>query len=535
MTMLVADTDEPRHLRELTQEKASLPRRAMSPKRHLTMPVMPGENLTDSEAMPVSPRLRSRSKGNESPHYFQDLAVPPSTSTMNGFFTPTRPQGKRRQSTRPRLNIPPPITQHFAHGWPHAGSWQDALYGYYDEDPNSGPSRKGSGEGAQKKASRKRFVTREASELESAPVSTASPARPKRIRTRSRRTKRYRQALTPPTPAGLGFVTSGEGWKEGRVGGQGFDWNAASRQEPSMDIEEEDGLSRSETRATSNMNEKGKVESPAKKQPWWRIMRGRQQKPIRKVEEVEWRKRMRRILFLDARLTIWIRAFNLAVVIVLLGTLKRELLAISHPYMPSALAIIIRLDLSKLHLPGLIGSSTTLIIIYSCPTILHVLTAIYREYFGKPIGLWGLRSKMLWVCLDLLFVALWSSAMSSATNDYIGTPLECTPGSPWWRGGLGEECAELLAEKQLLNSTSAPDEMAVTSISMISHPLGFVLPAEVLLLQSGVVHEICRRQAGCIALALVALSLYGGNMVLSLFRIFETVRRTANMGKAVNT
>jgi len=196
----------------------------------------------------------------------------------------------------------------------------------------------------------------------------------------------------------------------------------------------------------------------------------------------------------------------------------------------SALAITIRLVLFHLHLPGLIGSSTTLIIIYSCPTILHVLTAIYREYFGKPIGLWGLRSKMLWVCLDLLFVALWSSAMSLATNDYIATPLRCTPNSPWWGGGLADNYAQLLED---LESFDSGPTIAVTGASMIAHTLGFVLPNEIV--ESSLAHEICRRQEGCIALSLLALLLYGGNMVLSLFRIFETVRRTANVGKAVNT
>ena len=134
---------------------------------------------------------------------------------------------------------------------------------------------------------------------------------------------------------------------------------------------------------------------------------------------------------------------------------------------------------------------------------------------------------MLWVCLDLLFVALWSSAMSLATNDFISTPLECSSGSPWWRGGLAENYADLLQDLHAGNATR------ITDVSLVSHSLGFVLPDEIL--RSGLANEICKRQAGCIGLALLALLLYGGNMVLSLFRIFETVRRTANVGKAVNT
>ena len=126
--------------------------------------------------------------------------------------------------------------------------------------------------------------------------------------------------------------------------------------------------------------------------------------------------------------------------------------------------------------------------------------------------------------------------MSLATNDYISTPLECTPESAWWRGGLADSYAELLADLQLVDSVgnvTAIDGAATTSISLISHTLGIVLPAGVV--GSRLAVEVCRRQAACIAFSLLALLLYGGNMVLSLFRIFETVRRTANVGKAVNT
>jgi hypothetical protein len=198
------------------------------------------------------------------------------------------------------------------------------------------------------------------------------------------------------------------------------------------------------------------------------------------------------------------------------------------------LAVQIRLALDKLLVPGLIGASTTLIIAFSSLTILHVLTAIYREYFGRPIGLWALLSKMLWVCLDLLFIALWASALSLAINDYIATPLQCTALSPWWRRGLAEDYAQLLDSLQIINSSKNASTLyntAVTSSEMIAHTMGVVLPMEVV--GSGLAHEACRRQVGCIALSLLALLLYGGNMVLSLFRIFETVRRTTNVGRAV--
>ena len=183
-------------------------------------------------------------------------------------------------------------------------------------------------------------------------------------------------------------------------------------------------------------------------------------------------------------------------------------------------------------MPGLMGSSTTLLIAFSAFTSLHVLTAIYREYFGRPIGLWGLRSKMLWVCLDLAFIALWSSCSSLAINDHIATPLQCTDGVAWWRSGLAEQYARLLQTLQIAQKASdASVSDNITSVEMITHSLGIVLPVEIT--GSALAHEICNKQIGSIVLALITLLLYTGNMVLSLFRIFETVRRTAHVDRAV--
>ncbi|ORY28613.1 hypothetical protein BCR39DRAFT_496088 [Naematelia encephala] len=444
------------------------------------------DSYTDSEAATPSANPQQKTRLRAQSH----LAPPDSggESTPDAIDTPSRPRQRRRGSHRLRLNLPDPVREHFRDGaWLHAGSWQDALHGTYEEPtdtasrkasvdvgPKQADVRNGSREtdsGASLPGSRSRDTPRRGMTPESsfptAPANEMELAETRR--SRSRRTRRYRQALVPPTPSGLGFTPSGvvrgENWKEGKVHQHGFDWG----QNGHHDIEEGEELSRSETRVT----EKG-LAIVKKPQRWF----GRSQRP--KIE-TDWRTHWRRVLFLDARVTIWIRLLNLAVVVASL-----------------ALAVTVRLQLDRLQLPGLIGSSTILIIAYSSFTILHVLTAIYREYFGKPIGLWGLRSKMLWVCLDLLFVALWSSASSLALNDYIGTSLECSPGRPWW------------------HRSSSYD---------------YALPDSVI--QSHLAHEICDRQAGCIALSLLALLLYGGNMVLSLFRIFETVRRTANVDRAV--
>jgi hypothetical protein len=58
--------------------------------------------------------------------------------------------------------------------------------------------------------------------------------------------------------------------------------------------------------------------------------------------------------------------------------------------------------------PGIVGSSTVLGIAFGALTIVHSLFAIWREWWkGAPIGVWKLRRKMAWICMDLLFIALW--------------------------------------------------------------------------------------------------------------------------------
>lgn len=181
--------------------------------------------------------------------------------------------------------------------------------------------------------------------------------------------------------------------------------------------------------------------------------------------------------------------------------------------------------LIELDIDGVIGPSTTLIIAYACLTIVHAMTAIYKEYFGRPIGLWALRSKMLWVCLDLLFIALWSSATSLAINDYINTPLDCTPMTPWWTSGSDYYNYQYSYHPRRL----APGGAGGISVangdapSVLAPDLGI---SDAVLASSKVAH-ICERQIGCFTVAILALLLYCGNMILSLFRIFETVRRTA--------
>jgi hypothetical protein len=472
-------------------------------------------SVTDTEAV-ASQSVRLKAKRAQHSVRLDD------TPGESGTSTPMRRQNVRRQTmAKLKLNIPEHVTQHFAHGWPHAGSWQDALNGNYDDfaKDSSGASRRSS-----KDAKRQGSVPQTPRAMSLSPTamgqsprgmsmsprptgpitprmdhgsdSASGPATPPVRRYKSKKQRRYRQAIAPPTPSGLGFTAAEKGhgrtdsWKQGRVVEEGFDWGNGHHHHG---ITEEGDLTMDRTETSEKQDGKhNKVKTKVKRN-----------------DGLDWKRRLRRKLFLDARVTIWIRFVNLAVAVCSLG-----------------LAVTIRKELFALRLPGLIGPSTTLIIAYSSLTIIHIFIAVYREYFGRPIGLWGLRSKMLWVCLDLLFVALWSSGLTLQINDLIDTPLNCVSQSAWWEEGRSSEYAELLNDLDVLRSSDATLEDLG-----ISATLGLILPDAIT--GSNLAREACRRQEGGIALALMTLLLYGGNMVLSLFRIFETVRRTANVDRAV--
>lgn len=536
---------------------------------------------TDTDAPASTRKARPRSS-------LPTFSIPESSSaqaqnndndvSINGNATspdasPTRPKYKRKASHRLRINLPPPITQHFANnftnGWPHAGSWQDALYGHYEEEPSKLERERGSKrdlEPLDPPASPGSGMSPPLSSPHEGDVESSGemPASSTTKRVKSKRHMKRFQALAPPTPSGLGFSprTSTAGLDEypwGHAQGErgeshsrlpvDAEKDVRLRQDPQRQSQSDrvskelrtsgdqpQSLSRPDTgTATINTNIEGGDAQSTPQGSGWRLF-GWGHDDKKKDLNLSWKKKAKRVLFLDARVTIYIRLLNLAVVVVALGKSSRPFFREACVKSFTGLSISIRLDLIRLHLPGILGSSTTLIICYSSTTILHVLTAIYREYFGKPIGLWGLRSKMLWVCLDLLFVALWSSAMSLAINDLIATPLECTAGSAWWNNGLADGYAQLLHDIRGSITSNHSDSnitpfVGVTRVADVTSTLGVTLPTSII--ANNMARTVCEHQAACIALSLLALLLYGGNMVLSLFRIFETVRRTANVSRAV--
>jgi len=330
------------------------------PKRQLTAPAFPRflkrneqDVHTDTETMgAMAPRAKQREKQRS------HGPGPESSSRLSeneGLSEPSRPKASRLQTARlMKISLPEPITQHFAEGWqrgwPHAGTWQDAYYGNYPDhagmphdeghnaqspgnDAGHTSSRKSSlnqekrGGGRRKSKGQDRYGTPDHTDrsMPNSPAMDRMEADLAKKKTRRMRSRRYRHAIAPPTPSGLGFKPhdsqrKGGAWDEGHAGEpQGFDWGNDTARNRGRTIEETDELSRSVTRVT--MNEKAMAPSDGKR--WWWIF-SRQKGVQGGREDVGAGKKLRRMLFLDARVTIYIRLINLAFVVTSLGESSRD-------------------------------------------------------------------------------------------------------------------------------------------------------------------------------------------------------------------
>jgi len=149
----------------------------------------------------------------------------------------------------------------------------------------------------------------------------------------------------------------------------------------------------------------------------------------------------------------------------------------------------------KHHILGSIGSSPTLVIIFAPPTLVHVMAAIYLEYFGRPLGIWSTSAKLTHTLSEVFFICMWSASLSLCFDNYFTTPLQCTPISAtnWWN--------------ELPPSENSLADDGITDPFLIG--------------------QLCRRQLALICLVFFGLSLYCWNLVISLFRIFEKVKHRA--------
>jgi len=144
---------------------------------------------------------------------------------------------------------------------------------------------------------------------------------------------------------------------------------------------------------------------------------------------------------------------------------------------------------------GIIGSSATVTIVFAPETLLHVLIAIWFEYFGRPLGLWKTSWKLSYTLVEVVLICVWAASLSLCFNDYLTTSLRCVPRSvnDWWNG---------------LPVTTNP-----LREKMKEHQAG---------------DGLCDLQLALTCFAYMTLASYCSNLVISLFRIIEKVKYHSN-------
>ncbi|KAJ8495046.1 hypothetical protein ONZ45_g13013 [Pleurotus djamor] len=88
-------------------------------------------------------------------------------------------------------------------------------------------------------------------------------------------------------------------------------------------------------------------------------------------------------------------------------------------------ALHIRRVEQRWHVMGAVGSSPTLVIIFAPLTLVHVMAAIYLEYFGRPLGLWRTSGKLAHTLSEVAFICAWSAALSLAFDNFFTSLIPC--------------------------------------------------------------------------------------------------------------
>ncbi|KAG1757452.1 hypothetical protein EDB19DRAFT_1866573 [Suillus lakei] len=167
---------------------------------------------------------------------------------------------------------------------------------------------------------------------------------------------------------------------------------------------------------------------------------------------------------------------------------------INITFTTAALAVAIRIRITELQdgVMGIVGSSPTLVIIFAPLTLVHVMVAIYLEYFGRPMGLWRTSAKLAHTLLEVCFICAWSAAFSLCFDNFFTSLVPCasTSSIAWY------------------------DELRRPELTLPN-------------LKDGVGNTLCDYQLALICLVGVGLVTYCINIVISLFRIFEKVKSYA--------
>ncbi|KAF8078505.1 hypothetical protein FPV67DRAFT_58610 [Lyophyllum atratum] len=157
----------------------------------------------------------------------------------------------------------------------------------------------------------------------------------------------------------------------------------------------------------------------------------------------------------------------------------------------SALGVAVhirRLEING-HVTGAVGSSPTVVIIFAPLTLVHVMVAVYLEYFGRPLGLWRTSGKLTHTLSEVLFICAWSAALSLCFDNFFTSLVPCASPS------------------------------AISWYNELPRP-----PSTVPNFEGGLGDRICDSQLALICLVGIGLLAYCTNLIISLFRIFEKVK-----------
>lgn len=114
------------------------------------------------------------------------------------------------------------------------------------------------------------------------------------------------------------------------------------------------------------------------------------------------------------------------------------------------------------------------------------------EYFGRPLGLWRTSAKLAHTLFDVLFICMWSAALSLCFDNYFTSLVPCTSEhATAWYNDLPRPASNLPSLDQHIGD------------------------------------GICDTQVALICLVGVGLTMYCINLIISLFRIFEKVKSTS--------
>ncbi|KAJ7110099.1 hypothetical protein C8R44DRAFT_842509 [Mycena epipterygia] len=181
------------------------------------------------------------------------------------------------------------------------------------------------------------------------------------------------------------------------------------------------------------------------------------------------RKRLRAFILSNAYVPLLFRCINIA-------------------FTTTALAIAIRIRLleKRTNTMGELGSSPTLVIIFAPLTLVHVVSSIYLEYFGRPLGLWRTSAKLAHTLSEVLFICAWSAALSLCFDNFFTSIIPCASAS------------------------------SISWYSTIPRPQSDSDPVSD--------DKRCDDQLALIFLVAFGLLAYCSNLIISLYRIFEKVK-----------